>query len=167
LTGAILGNLLLVLGMALFAAVLSAGLTAPDGNDAVAAGKSFLAGLAALALLLGVTRLSLLFPAAAFGEPLGLGAAWRALRGNTLRLLAASILSALPIVLVTGVLIGQLLAAAHLGPGEVLARNPPVGLLLLTGVIEVVLRLVLVALGASILSGFYRRVVLQRRESER
>jgi hypothetical protein len=157
---------IVVIGWAAILAAWYAGVITPDGS-AAAAGGSLAAGIVALALLLGVTRLSLVLPAAALGDPLGLGAAWRAMRGNTWRLLLANVVSALPVVLATGLILGQLLAAAHLAAGEVVAPDPPIGLVLLTSVIEVVLRVVLVALGASILSGFYRRVVLQRKESER
>jgi hypothetical protein len=154
-----------VIGKGAILAAWYAGVIAPNGGANPAEG--LVAGIVVLALLLGVTRLSLVLPATSLGDPLGLVAAWRAMRGNTWRLLLANVVSALPVVLLTGLVLGQLLAAAHLGAGEVVAPDPPIGLVLLTSVIEVVLRLVLVALGASILSGFYRRVILQRRESER
>jgi len=152
-------------GIAFAAAVWYSGIAAPDATGTIAASASAAAAAAAAALLLAMARASLLFPAAALGMPLALGAAWRAMRGNIWRLLLASVAAALPIVLATGVLLGQLLTAVHLDAADALGGDPPLGFVLLSGVMEVVLRLVLMALGASILSDFYRRIVWQRKES--
>lgn len=153
------------IGKAAIMAAWYAGVVTPQG--ATNPVGSLVAAVAALALLLGVTRFSLVLPAIALGDPVGLGAAWRAMRGNTWRLLLANVASALPVMIVSSLILLELLAATHVAAGDIEAPDPPIGLLLLSSVIEVVLRLVLVALGASILSGFYRRVVLQRKESER
>jgi hypothetical protein len=152
-------------GIAFAAAVWYSGIAAPDATGTIAASANAAAAAAAAALLLAMARASLLFPAAALGMPLALGAAWRAMRGNIWRLLLASVAAALPIVLATGVLLGQLLTAVHLDAADALGGDPPLGFVLLSGVMEVVLRLVLMALGASILSDFYRRIVWQRKES--
>lgn len=153
-------------GAGFFAAVWYAGLTQPAEGEAAAAATAA-AGVAAVALSLAMTRASILFPAAAFGEPLGLAAGWRAMEGNSWRLFLAGFLAVLPVLLVVEILLGQLLAAAHLGPDLALAEEPPLGFVLLDAVIEVAMRLVLTALSASILSEFYGRIVLQRRERER
>jgi hypothetical protein len=152
-------------GIGFAAAVWYSGIAAPDATGTLAASANAAAAAVAAALLLAMARASLLFPAAALGVPLALGAAWRAMRGNTWRLLLASVAAALPIVLATGVLLGQLLAAVHLDAADALSGDPPLGFVLLSGVMEVVLRLILMALGASILSDFYRRILWQRKES--
>ncbi len=51
-----------------------------------------------LPVWLGMVRLSLLFPAAAYGRKLGLGAAWRAMRGNTWRVVACGLLAGVPLI---------------------------------------------------------------------
>lgn len=152
-------------GIGFAAAVWYSGIAAPDATGTLAASANAAAAAAAAALLLAMARAALLFPAAALGMPLALGAAWRAMRGNTWRLLLASVAAALPIVLATGVFLSQLLAAAHLDAADALSGDPPLGFVLLSGVMEVVLRLILMALGASILSDFYRRILWQRKES--
>ncbi len=152
-------------GIGFAAVVWSSGIVAPDATGALAASANAAAAAAAAALVLAMARVSLLFPAAALGVPLDFGAAWRAMRGNTWRLLLASVAAALPIMLAVNLLLSQLLAAAHLGPADALTSDPPLGFVLLAGVMEAVLRLVVMALGASILSDFYRRIVWQRKES--
>lgn len=154
-------------GLGFFALVWYAGLARPAGTDQIAAIKSAAVAALGVALSLGVARFSLVFPAAAFGAPVAPGTAWRAMRGNAWRLLLASLVGTLPIMLATGILLDQLLAVAHLGPAELIDKRPPLGLILLTGVIEALLRLVLMALSASILAEFYRRLVLQRGEGRR
>jgi hypothetical protein len=77
-------------------------------------------------------------------------------------LLFCSLLAALPLLLVTGLLLGRLFAAVAPSPEG--ASAPPLGLFLLSGVVEAVLRLLLVGLGASILSDFYRRIMASRQK---
>jgi hypothetical protein len=132
---------------------------AADDSGAVAVATRTLVGVVATAVSLGIARMSLLFPAAAYGAPLGLGAAWRAMRGNSWRLVGANIMAVMPIVLFVNLLIA-LLAGAHLISPEELADAPSVGFILLYGVVAAVLSLIMAALGASILSEFYRRIML-------
>lgn len=145
-------------GTALFFAT---GLTGAEADGPGTLARRVAAALLATALCLVTARLALLFPAAARGMPLGLGEAWRAMRGNGWRLAGATLMAVAPIVLVTVVLVAQLLSAARLGPAEDLVADPPLGLVLLNDVVVAVLGFVLTALAASILSDFYRRVVLQ------
>jgi hypothetical protein len=154
-------------GVVFFAVLWYAGLAQPQADDAATAIAAAIAGSGAVALSLAVARVSLLFPAAAFGEPLGLAAGWRAMGGNSWRLFLSSFMAVLPFLLVLEILLGQLLLALHLGPDVALAQKPPLGFVLLNGVVESVSRLVLTAMSASILSEFYRRIVLQRRERQR
>jgi hypothetical protein len=147
-----------VLVGALTAAMVLA-IPAADDSGAVAVATRTLVGVAATAVSLGIARMSLLFPAAAYGAPLGLGAAWRAMRGNSWRLVGANVMAVMPIVLFVNLLV-SLLAGAHLLSPDELADNPPLGLILLDGVVIAVLSLIMAALGASILSEFYRRIML-------
>ena len=154
-------------GSAFFAAIWYSGLTSSDGADLAAAVATVATGVAAIALSLAVTRVSLLFPAAAYDEPLGVAEAWRAMAGNSWRLFTASLLAVLPLLMTIEALLGLLLMALHVGPEMALAAQPPVGFVLLNGVVEAVSRLVLTAMSASILAEFYRRIVVRRREIER
>ena len=131
---------------------------AADDDGATAVAARTLVGVAATAISLAVARVSLLFPAAAYGTPLGLGAAWRAMRGNSWRLVGANVMAMMPIVLFLNLLV-SVLAGAHLVSPEELAGDPPLGLTLLEGVVTAVLSLIMAALGASILSEFYRRIM--------
>jgi hypothetical protein len=114
-----------------------------------------------VAISLAMTRCSLLFPAAARGRPVGWLEAWRTMRGNTWRLIGTTFLVVTPVILLVYVILNRLFAALHITDPAELAAHPPPGLLLLGGVLEVVLTFLFVALVASILSEFYRRIVLR------
>jgi hypothetical protein len=127
-----------------------------------------LVALAALTLcwltLLVAARSALLFPAAACGKPLGLGSAWRLMGGNSWRLVWASILTAAPLKAATFAVI-TILVAAIMPEGSEHPVTPPLGFVILIGVIETVSDMLLAALGASVLSGFYRELVAWRADS--
>lgn len=157
----------LVYGCVLYAvlgailAVMLASLQPATGDTATKA----LIALAALILcwlvMLATARCAMLFPAAACGKPLGVGAAWRLMRGNSWRLIGASILTALPLKMAALVLTAIVFEVAMPdGPDAVAA--PPAGFVILIGVIEAVSDILLAALGASVLSGFYRELVAWR-----
>ena len=122
-----------------------------------------LATAVAVPVWLGMVRLSLLFPAAAYGQPLGPGAAWNAMRGNTWRLIACGFLAGLPLVLSVAVILSVVFTALGMQIGDLQSDDPafapPMGLLLLEGVIDTVVNFLIVALGASILVEVYRRLV--------
>jgi hypothetical protein len=144
--------------IAALTAAIAYGVAAFSDDDARTIAAQTLAAAVAMAVSLAVARLSLLFPAAAYGAPLGLGAAWRAMRGNSWRLVGASLMAALPILLFHQLLVATLAAAQLLHPDQA-ASDSPVGLILLGGVVVAVLGLILSALGASVLSEFYRRIM--------
>ena len=146
-------------GNALMAGIWYAGLADAGQSDAAAAMASAIAAAIMLGFSLAVARISLLFPAAAFGEPLAIAAAWRRMGGNSWRLFLANFAAMLPVILATEIILGQLLTAAHLGPADALSANPPLGLVLLSSLVEALLLLILVALGASMLAEFYRRLL--------
>lgn len=149
--------LVYLLVLALFA--LAASTSRPSAaDDPGAVGLVALATALAFALGLGIARCSLVFPAAACGEPLGLVAAWRQMRGNTWRVIGATVMVIVPIVFTVGLVLNRILSAAGLGSPEGLLSDPPLGFFLLAGVVDVVLRFIFVALGATILSEFYRRI---------
>jgi hypothetical protein len=147
---AMLGLLLLVSG--------GADLNQPDQIAML-----LLATAVAVPVWLGMVRLSLLFPAAAYGQPLGPGAAWNAMRGNTWRLIACGFLAGLPLVLSVAVILSVVFTALGMQIGDLQSDDPafapPMGLLLLEGVIDTVVNFLIVALGASILVEVYRRLV--------
>ena len=150
--------------LALLTAILAVAVTGPavQPGEALSNGALFMllmASGASVLLWLAAARLSLLFPAAAYGAPLGLGAAWRGMRGNTWRLAACGFITCAPFVLFVALLLSLLLSAMHLGEGA--SPGPSFGLLLLRGVVDTVSNFIVVGLGAAILSGFYRRIVLE------
>ena len=119
---------------------------------------------AAIPAWLAMVRFSLLFPAAAYGQPLSPLAAWRALGGNTWRVVACGFLSGAPLVLVVVLVLGLVFSALDIQIGDFQndAAAPPMGLYLLEGVIDTVVNFLVVALGASILVEAYKRLVLAR-----
>ena len=148
--------------LVLIGAIVGASAAGANANDVFAI-LLIAAGLASALLWLATARLALLFPAAAYGDALGWGAAWRLMRGNSWRLIACGVLGCAPFVLTVAVVMIAILSAADRGVD--MARLPPsLGFLLLRGVIDTVTNFVVVALGASILSRFYRRIVLGERD---
>jgi hypothetical protein len=154
----------LVYGSLLYAVlgaiVASAALTLARPADGTAA--QALVGLAAvvagMAIALATTRCALVFPAAACGRPLGLASAWRLMRGNTWRLIWVGLLTTLPLKILTLGMTAFVIAVAAPDGSDLLAA-PPMGFAILTGVIEAVADMLLAALGASVLSSFYRELV--------
>jgi hypothetical protein len=144
-----------LLPAAIVAAALGVG-AAPDGLGIVVA-----AGAAALALTMGLAvRFALLLPAAAFGQPLSWGAAWRLMRGNTWRLAACTTTVCVPVVLAVLLLLNGVLAAARFDAAAAMAAGRlPLGAFILHAVVGTLLNFVTLALFASVLAGFYRRIV--------
>jgi hypothetical protein len=137
------------------------------GEDLIQSGQILLLVLAVgmtLPVWLGMVRLSLLFPSTAYGQKLGPGAAWQAMRGNTWRVVACGLLAGLPLVLSVVVVLGAVFTALDLQTADLLsddaAAAPPMGLFLLAGVVDTVINFLIVALGSSILVDVYRRLVL-------
>ena len=150
----ILYTLLLYLVSAVVLAVLLLASAEADAAPYVAP----IAGLAITFIWAGMVRCSLIFPAAAFGHPLGLGGAWRAMRGNSWRLLGCGIIACAPAMLVVIVLLSGLSTELHLDQTGAIV---PLGFFILRGVIETCMNFLIVALGASVLSTFYRRILLR------
>jgi len=150
----------LILGAAAIAA--SGGLAGEADLPApfAAAATAALMLLAAL-IWFATLRCSLLFPAAAYGRPLRLGSAWRTLRGNSWRLVGCALLACAPFILTVVFLFNAFLAALHLDAASALATRPPLGLFILRGLVNTLSNFILVALAASVLSGFYRRLALR------
>jgi hypothetical protein len=141
-----------LLATALIAGASSASLGGASGIGLAAAAIALVAGV-----WLATARCSMLFPAAAYGAPLGLGSAWRLLAGNTWRLVGAGILACLPFILAVLAVFSALLQALHVdleSTGAIL----PLGLFILRGVVDTVSNFIGVALGATVLSSFYRRL---------
>lgn len=116
-----------------------------------------------LLVFLAYARWSLLFPAAAYGRPLGWGEAWRRMRGNTWRYVGCLVLTTLPFVLAVGFLENMALALTGFNDLNAMkAAQATPGGILLDGLSDTLVFFVGFALGASILTGFYRRLVLHR-----
>ncbi len=110
------------------------------------------------AALLAVARFSFVFPAAASGAPMSLSAAWRHMRGNTWRLIAATFLVCAPVFIAVSVVLSGILGAANFTLDR-LPSPPPFGLFLLGGVVETLLDFLFLALGAAVIAEFYRRIM--------
>lgn len=109
---------------------------------------------------LAIARWSLLFPAAAYGQPLGWSAAWQLMRGNTWRYVGCLFLTTLPFLFGMGFL--ETAALALTGATDVNVVKSVPGGILLDGLCDTVVMFVGFALAAAILASFYRRLVLQR-----
>jgi hypothetical protein len=115
------------------------------------------AGAAMFVAWLAPVRCSLLFPAAANGTPLSIAQAWQALGGNTWRLFATVMLVSVPAVFVVAMILSAFFAGFQLDFGD---GPPPIGFFLLRAVIGSCADFLVVALGASVAAGFYRRLRL-------
>lgn len=153
--GAWLRFLAYMLLLYLIAAVLLTGLVLADAEGA----PPFVAPLAGAAMFvawLAPVRCSLLFPAAAIGKPLSIAEAWQTLGGNTWRLFATVMLVSVPAVFVVAMILSAFFAGFQLdGLGD---TPPPLGFFLLRGVIGSCADFLVVALGAAVAAGFYRRL---------
>jgi len=156
----------LIYGCAVYAvlgaivAVAALALSSRTASEPVQAAVLLVAAAACWLAILAVVRCALVFPAAAAGKPIGLGTSWRLMRGNVWRLIAASILVTLPVKLTALGLMALLVAAAWPGGGGE-AATPP-GIVIIGGVIEVISDMLVAALGASVLAGFYRELAAWR-----
>ncbi len=139
----------------LVSASLVAGLLIADAANAPA----YLAPIAAVVVTViwvGTVRCSLLFPAAAIGKPLGLVPAWRAMRGNSWRLLGCGFMVCTPVLLTVVLILSGVIATLHLDEAT---AHLPLGYFILRGVVGTCTDVVVVALGATVLSAFYRRIM--------
>lgn len=146
--------------MAAIIAAVAGGIGAGMASNGAALGAVLAAGIASVLVWLVSARLALLFPAAALGTPLSPLAAWRLMRGNSWRLIGCGFLTCAPFVFAVATVLMGLLSAAHVGGATVAA--PSLGFLLLRGITDTVTNFVIVALGATILCGFYRHIVFGR-----
>jgi hypothetical protein len=117
-----------------------------------------------LVISLALARWSLLFPAAAYGRPLGWREAWRGMRGNTWRYVGCLLLTSLPLLIFVLYFEKIVLSLAGLNDQDAIkkAMQTIPGAILLDGLCDTIVMFVGFALAASILAGFYRRLVLHR-----
>jgi hypothetical protein len=117
------------------------------------------AGVVVLLLWFTSLRCSLLFPAAAYGRPMSFKESWQALGGNTWRIFACGLVACIPVIMIFAVALSGVFVGFHL---DRLTDEPmPLGFFLLRSVVDTCLSFLVVALGASVLSSFYRRIVLR------
>jgi hypothetical protein len=153
--GAWLRFVLYTLLLYLIAALLIVAMLLVD-RDGVPDYVALLTGAAMMAAWLAPVRCMLLFPAAAAGKPLSIIAAWRALGGNTWRLFVTVLLVTLPVVFVTAMIVSAFFAGFHIEAfGD---KAPPLGFFLLRAVLSTCGNVLVVALCASVIAGFYRRL---------
>jgi hypothetical protein len=153
--GAWLRFLLYTVLLYLVAGVLVAALLVSE-QDGVPDYVGLIAAILMMAAWLAPVRCMLLFPAAAAGKPLSLAAAWRGLGGNTWRLFVTVMLVSVPVVFITAMIVSAFFAGFHIdGSGDQL---PPVGFFLLRAVLSSCGNVLVVALCAAVIAGFYRRL---------
>jgi hypothetical protein len=145
--------------LGLATAVVMAGTGDAGDDDVITA----LLAAASVALSLLLARCSLVFPAAVSRRPIGLGTAWRRMRGNTWRFIVTTLLVVAPILMVAVVIVDLILVGAHMPAPEVFAEPLPPGLILIGGLVNAVLAFLFAAVGATILAEFYRRLVMNGR----
>jgi hypothetical protein len=125
-------------------------------RDGVPDYVALLTGAAMMAVWLVPVRCMLLFPAAAAGKPLSIAGAWRKLGGNTWRLFVSVMLVTIPVVFVTAMIVSAFFAGFHIEAfGD---KAPPLGFFLLRSVLSTCGNVLVVALCASAIAGFYRRI---------
>jgi hypothetical protein len=147
----------LIGSIAAIAAAAMSRMTGSTATEALVAAAVIVGLVAALATV----RCGLVFPAAAAGKPLGLVPAWRLLRGNSWRLVLASILTTLPVTVAVTILSAMLISLSA-ETGADLMADRPLGFIILAGLLATISDILLVALGASLLSGLYRELVAWR-----
>ena len=140
--------------------ILSASLVlaavAEDRGAAIETGFGLVDLAVAAVLLLTMARLSLLFPAAAIGRPVGIRGAWHATRGNGWRIVLCWLFTTGPLLLAVQIVMGAVFAGFDIGVG---ANAVPMGLYILRGVVGTVADFLIAALGAVVLSDIYRRLI--------
>lgn len=153
--GAWLRFLVYTLLLYLIAGILIVALLLSD-RDGVPDIVGLVAGIAMMVAWLAPVRCMLLFPAAAAGKPLSLAAAWRGLGGNTWRLFVTVLLVSIPVVFITAMIVSAAFAGFHIdASGD---QAPPLGFFLLRAVLSSCGNVLVVALCASVIAGFYRRL---------
>jgi hypothetical protein len=145
----------LIGSIAAIAAATMSRMTASTATEALVAVAALSVGVG---VALATVRCGLVFPAAASGKPLGLAAAWRLLRGNSWRLVGASILTTLPVTVAVTILMAVLISVSAASGADLIAQRP-LGFTILAGLLATISDVLVVALGASLLSGFYRELM--------
>ena len=141
--------LYLIAGMLIFGLLFS-----DQGDEPDIVG--LIAGIAMMAAWLAPVRCLLLFPAAASGKPLSIATAWRGLGGNTWRLFLTLMLVSIPVVFVAVMIVLAFFAGFHIDQSG--DQPPPLGFFLLGAVLGSCGNVLVVALGAAVIAGFYRRL---------
>ena len=109
-------------------------------------------------LYLPVLRFTLLLPGAAVDRPLSLGQAWREMGGNSWRYISVVILMVIPYLPVYFFLseFWSYLLAPYMSPNE---AEVSVGVLAVISLVNAVIGVLMIAIGATALSNVYRHIV--------
>jgi hypothetical protein len=104
-------------------------------------------------------RFSLVLPSAAVDRPLGLGEAWRKMRGYLVPYFAIFILIAIPIIIVAGFFAVVVFSGMGAGGSEVAFERALVQRSLVLSGVTAIFTLFFTAVGITVLSKFYRHIV--------
>lgn len=124
-------------------------------QDGVPDVVGLIAASAMTAAWLAPLRCMLLFPAAASGKPITIAAAWRGLGGNTWRLFATLMLVSIPVGFITLMIVSAFFVGFHIDQS---ADQLPLGIFLVRAVFSSCGNVLVVALSAAAIAGFYRRL---------
>ncbi len=146
---------MLVIGLIGFGAFVS--VVESQGAGAVELALILLFGLSGFAAFV-MLRFSFVLPGTAVDRPLGLGEAWRNMRGNSWRFIGAIILVAVPSVILI------LIRLAIFGPslfGDMTGGAPPltIGVVVATKAVGALIGFFVAAAAVTVLSKFYRHIV--------
>ena len=123
--------------------------------------SEFVSGLFSIAasiLLFVMFRFSLVLPGTAVDRPLGLGEAWRNLRGNTWRFIGASFLVVIPYVIPVWIVLKIFDLSQFTGTTNG-TPEPTIGVLVATNAVWAIVGFFATAAGITVLSKFYRHIV--------
>ena len=146
---------MLVIGLNGFGAFVS--VVESQGAGAVELALILLFGLSGFAAFV-MLRFSFVLPSTAVDRPLGLGEAWRNMRGNSWRFIGAIILVAVPSVILI------LIRLAIFGPSlcaDMTGGAPPltIGVVVATKAVGALIGFFVAAAAVTVLSKFYRHIV--------
>ena len=104
-------------------------------------------------------RFFLVLPATAVDRPLGLGEAWRNMRGNTWRFIGCFFLVAIPSVILMWILLAIFGLSLYGGSMAGGAPEPTIGVRVATNAVMAIIGFFITAVGVTVLSTFYRHIV--------
>ena len=114
---------------------------------------------AAFILIIVLLRVYLVLPGIAVDRPIGLGDAWREMRGNTWRFIGASFLVLIPMVILFWIVSAIFGQSAFVGGMTDGAPEPTIGTLFATNAAIAIIGFLWTAADITVLSKFYRHII--------